>query len=78
MDPSKLIANDGDVRKTIFRANIDSSLTISMVEYVDGRLGIHRNGAAIAMGPWNDSELCECVNTFQKVSRAAAIADGNG
>ena len=62
------------VWKTIFLAEIDSTLTFSMVEYSDGQLDILRNGRSIAPAPWSSEELVNCVRTFQKVSRLAAAA----
>lgn len=62
------------VWKTIFLAEIDSTLTFSMVEYPDGQLDILRNGRSIAPAPWSSEELVNCVRTFQKVSRLAAAA----
>ena len=60
--------------KTIFVAEIDSSLIFSMVEYSDGQLDILRNGQSISPNPWPGTELINCVSAFQKVSRLAAAA----
>jgi hypothetical protein len=60
--------------KTIFVAEIDSSLIFSMVEYSDGQLDILRNGQSISSNPWPGTELINCVSAFQKVSRLAAAA----
>ena len=62
------------VWKTIFLAEIDSSLTLSMVEYPDGQLDVLRNGKSISPSPWSAEALVNCVRTFQKVSRLAADA----
>lgn len=70
------------VAKTIFVREIDASLNFSLVEYVDGRLDIFRNGERISPSPWPVAELHNCVTTFQKISRIAAAAaaarDGQG
>lgn len=60
--------------KTIFLAEIDATLTFSMVEYADGQLDVLRNGTSISPTPWPSGELVNCVRTFQKVSRLAAAA----
>ena len=62
------------VAKTIFVTEIDASLNFSLVEYVDGRLDIFRNGERISPSPWPVAELHNCVTTFQKISRIAAAA----
>lgn len=62
------------VWKTIFLAEIDSSLTFTMVEYPDGQLDVLRNGRSISPSPWSSEDLVNCVRTFQKVSRLAAAA----
>lgn len=62
------------VWKTIFLAEIDSTLAFAMVEYPDGQLDILRNGSSIAPAPWSSDELVNCVRTFQKISRLAAAA----
>jgi hypothetical protein len=72
MNRSIVLGEDIRVEKTIFLTNIDSALTLSLVEYTDGRLGILRNGAAIPKGPWHNSELAECIDLFQQLSHAAA------
>jgi hypothetical protein len=56
------------ITKTIFKADLDETLVLAMVEYDDGRLGILRNGTAIEAEPWPTSELVECVDTFQRLA----------
>jgi hypothetical protein len=72
MNGSSILGEDIRVEKTIFLTHIDSALTLTLVEYSDGRLGILRNGAAISRGPWHNSELSECIDLFQQLSHAAA------
>lgn len=60
--------------KTIFQAEIDSTLIFSMVEYPDGQLDVLRNGRSISPSPWSNQDLVNCVRTFQKVARLAAAA----
>lgn len=62
--------------KTIFVAEIDSSLSFSMVEYTNGQLDILRNGTSIAASPWSGGDLANCVRTFRTVSRLAAATNG--
>jgi hypothetical protein len=62
------------VWKTIFLAEIDSTLAFSLVEYADGQLDVLRNGRSISPSPWSSEDLVNCVRTFQKVSRIAAAA----
>ena len=69
-----IAAMELQVAKTIFVTDIDPTLNFSLVEYVDGRLDIFRNGAPISPSPWPVAELHNCVNTFQKISRIAAAA----
>lgn len=64
------------VLKTIFRADVDS-LSLSLVEYDDGQLGILRNGAAISPRPWPTTELVDCVETFQRLAHELAGNDGD-
>lgn len=78
MSPAHSVSAAPAVWKTIFLAEIDSTLTFSMVEYPDGQLDILRNGRSIAPAPWSNEELVNCVRTFQKVSRLAAAAARNG
>lgn len=62
------------VAKTIFVTVIDDALNFSLVEYVDGRLDIFRNGEAISPSPWPVAELHNCVSTFRTISRIATSA----
>jgi hypothetical protein len=66
------VKNPVSVTKTIFRADLDEEMTLSLVEYEDGRLGILRNGRAIENEPWPTGEVVECVNAFQRLAHQYA------
>jgi hypothetical protein len=71
MDQHQTSIDHSVVRKVIFRTDVSASLAFLLVEYADGRLGILQNGIAIPHGPWHDSELGDCIDTFQHLARQA-------
>ena len=58
--------------KPIFKASLDASVTLLMVEYADGQLAILRNGRPVNEGPWPSAQLDDCIDVFQRMCRAGA------
>jgi hypothetical protein len=75
MDQHQTSTDHSVVRKVIFRTDVSASLVFFLVEYADGRLGILRNGVAIPHQPWHDSELGDCIDTFQHLAHQAMSSE---
>ena len=56
-----------DVKSVLFTTAPLAPEVLTMVEYVDGTTGIHRNDSSIDGRKWTPSRLDDCITTYRSL-----------